>query len=70
MSKEVLFSNCTLTNQGYIGDSTYQIILEGNVKKEYKIDKPNTFFIILGAVAAKGVIYFMYKGSRLVCYYY
>ena len=65
MSEEVLFPNFTLTNQGYIRDSTYQVILEGYVKKEYKSDKPKPIFIVLGVVAVIGVIYFGYKGSSL-----
>jgi hypothetical protein len=65
MSEEVLYQNYTVTNQGYIGDSTYQVILEGYVKKEYKSDKPKPIFIVLGVVAVIGVIYFGYKGSSL-----
>jgi hypothetical protein len=65
ISEEVIFPNYTLTNQGYIGDGTYQVILEGYVKKELESDKPKTIFIVLGVVAVIGVIYFMYKGSSI-----
>jgi hypothetical protein len=63
MSEEVLFPNYKLTNQRYIGDNTYQVILEGYVKKEYKSNKPKTIFIVLAVGAVIGITYLVYKNS-------